>query len=247
MSIKFLAGVVMSALIVTSSVSATSVEEVQKEADKLREEGKSLMAISLYNESIVGHLKAKDYAGVIEALTGRLLSWKHLFYKTDDTLYAILVKKEAEAIQEVANFYHVSDRMHLIHFLKATAATLLKDYRNAEEEFRKSIELYPNDNAEKGDMIAHLGDAMYRNGKKEEGKKTILNGIEVMKAKSSQVDSFLLNVWISGAYLRLAKLLKADNPEESRKFLNQAEQIINSDSRLVIRKQQLESFQLQDK
>jgi chaperonin cofactor prefoldin len=51
-----------------------------------------------------------------------------------------------------------------------------------------------------------------------------------------------VHVWVSGAYLRLAKLLKTDNPQESQAYLNQAKTIIDSDSRLVIRKQQLEAF-----
>ena len=240
-SLKILLGVVMS-VIVATSVHAASAMELQKEADKVREEEKSLMAINLYNQSIVSYQESRDYSSMMGALTGRLLSWKHLFYKTEDKIYAIFVKKEAEAMLEVAKAYNLMDRLYLIYFLNGTSAILLKDYDSAEKEFSKAIELYPFENAEKGDWIAHLGDAMYRNGKKEEGKKTILHGVEIIKEKSSQIDSFLFNVWVSGAYLRLAKLLRADNPEESQLFFNQAKLIINSDDRLVIRKQQLEAF-----
>lgn len=227
---------------ITTSVHAASAVELQKEADKIREEGESLKAINLYNQSIVSFQESKDYSSMIGALTGRLLSWKHLFYKTEDNTYAIFVKKEAETILEVAKAHHLMDRLFLIHFLNGTSAILLKDFDSAEKEFSKAIDLYPSDNAEKGDWIAHLGDAMYRNGKKEEGKKKILQGIDIIKQKSSQIDSFLFNVWVSGAYLRLAKLLKTDNPIESQLFFNQAKSIIDSDSRLVIRKQQLEAF-----
>jgi hypothetical protein len=52
----------------------------------------------------------------------------------------------------------------------------------------------------------------------------------------------LFNVWVSGAYLRLAKLLKSDHREESQLFLKQAKEIIDSDDRIVIRKQQLDAF-----
>ncbi len=240
-SLKILFGVIMSVIIATS-VHATSGMELQKEADRVREEGKSLIAIDLYNQAIVSYQESKDYSSMIGALTGRLLSWKHLFYKTEDKIYAIFVKKEAKAMLEVAKTYNLMDRAYLIHFLNGTSAILLKDYPSAENEFHQAIELYPVENAEKGDWIAHLGDAMYRNGKKEEGRKTILNGVEIIKMRSSQIDSFLFNVWVSGAYLRLAKLLKTDNSEESQLFLKQAKAIIDSDDRLVIRKQQLEAF-----
>jgi len=79
-------------------------------------------------------------------------------------------------------------------------------------------------------------------GKKEEGMNMILQGVSLIKERSSQIDSFLFNVWVSGAYLRAAKLLKTNNSEESQSFLNQAKEIIDSDNRLVIRKQQLDAF-----
>ncbi|MBA3722511.1 MAG: hypothetical protein H0W88_08945 [Parachlamydiaceae bacterium] len=225
-----------------SPVYASNVPELQKQADELREEGQSLKSIEIYNQAIVRYQENRDYANMIGALTGRLLSWKHLFYKTEDKIYAIFVKKEAETMLEIAREHQLLDRLYLIHFLNGTSAILLKDYPVAEKEFSQAVELYPNNNAEKGDWIAHLGEAIYRNGKKEEGKKRILQGVQLIEDKSSQIDSFLLNVWVSGAYLRLAKLLKPDNIEESQFFLNKAKKIIDSDDRLVIRKQQLESF-----
>jgi tetratricopeptide (TPR) repeat protein len=240
---QILFGAIMSFATITSlPVYAATATELQKQADVLREEGQSLKAIDVYNQAIVRYQEDKDYANMIGALTGRLLSWKHLFYKTEDKIYAIFVKKEAEAMLEIAKEHQLLDRIYLIHFLNGTSAILLKDYPVAEKEFGQAVELYPNDNAEKGDWIAHLGEAIYRNGRKEEGKKLILQGVQIIEEKSSQIDSFIFNVWVSGAYLRLAKLLKPDNLEESQIFLSKAKKIIDSDDRLVIRKQQLESF-----
>lgn len=241
-SLKVLTAMLIYLTTLASPVCATPAAELQKEADIVREKGNSLSAIDLYNQAIVSSQEANDYATMMAALTGRLLSWKHLFYKTNDKVYAIFVKKEAEVMLEIAKEHQLLDRLYLIHFLNATSANLLKDYQTSEREFAKAIELYPTENAEKGDWIAHLGDALYRNGKKEEGQKKILQGVEIIKERSSQIDPFLFNVWVSGAYLRLAKLLKEDNPAESKKFLNQAKEIIDSDSRLVIRKQQLDAF-----
>ncbi len=232
----------ISAPCVTTSAFATTAIELEKEADILREEGKSLKAIDVYNQAIVRYLEDKDYSNIMGALTGRLLSWKHLFYKTEDKIYAIFVKKEAEEMLEIAKEHNLLNRLYLIHFLNGTSAILLRDYCSAEIEFKKAVELYPCENAEEGDWIGHLGDAMYRNGKKEEGMNIILQGVSLIKERSSQLDSFLFNVWVSGAYLRAAKLLKTDNSKESQSFLNQAKEIIDSDNRLVIPKQQLDAF-----
>ncbi len=46
---------------------------------------------------------------------------------------------------------------------------LMKDYSAAENEYKQAVEGFPKDNAEKGDWMVHLGDAMYMNGKKDEG------------------------------------------------------------------------------
>ena len=239
---RFIMAVMVAFISVNVPAYAATPKELQKEADVLREQGESLKAIDLYNQAIVGYEEEKDYTNMLQALTGRLLSWKHIFYKTQAKVYAIFVEKESEAIAEIAKEYHLMDKMYLVHFLNATAALQLGNYPSAEQEFRQAVGLYPADNAEKGDWIAHLGDAMYRNGQKEEGKKEILQGIQQINDHASEVDSFLVHVWVSGAYLRLAKLLKTDNPQESQAYLNQAKNIIDSDSRLVIRKQQLEAF-----
>lgn len=245
--LQILLGAMVFAITMMLPLYATTATELQKQADVLREEGKNLKAIDLYNQSIVYYQADKDYANMMGALTGRLLSWKHLFYKTEDKIYAIFVKKEAEAMFEIANEHNLLDRLYLIHFLNGTSASLLKDYSVAEKEFTKAVELYPSDNAEKGDWTAHLGEAMYRNGRKEEGEKLILQGVKKIEQNASQINSFTFNVWVSGAYLRLAKLLKLDNKEESQYFLNKAKRIINSDERLVVRKQQLESFMQESK
>jgi|688.fasta_scaffold19462_1 tetratricopeptide (TPR) repeat protein len=228
--------------ITTSSGHATTALELQKQADVLREEGCSLEAIDAYNQAIVHYQENKDYSKMMEALTGRLLSWKHLFYQTEDRIYAFFVKKEAEAMSEIAKEHQLLDKLHLIHFLNGTSAILLKDYPSAEKEFAQAVELYPSDHAEKGDWLAHLGEAIYRNGRKEEGKQKILQGVQKIEENSSQIDSFLHHVWVSGAYLRLAKLLKPDNREESQIFFRKSKKIIDSDERLVIRKRQLEAF-----
>jgi len=239
---RILFGVTMALATTAALPLSANPVELTKRADDLREKGESLKAIDIYNQAIVGFQQNNDYANMIGALTGRLLSWKHLFYKTEDKIYAIFVRKEAETIYEITKLHNLSDRRHLVLFLNGTSAILLNDYPVAEREFEEAVKIYPIDSTEKGDWMAHLGDAMYRNGKKAEGKKMILEGVKKIQEKSSQVDSFLTNVWISGAYLRLAKLLKTDNPTESNSYLSQAKKIIDSDDRLVVRKQQLEAF-----
>lgn len=86
-----------------------------------------------------------------------------------------------------------------------------------------------------------MGEAIYKNGRKEEGERVILEGVQQIQAHQDVEDSFQINVWISGAYLRLAKILINDqNFEQAKVYLSKGEEIVLSDPRLVIRKQQLE-------
>lgn len=231
------------AMSLSSGCWGDSPHKFQMQAAVLREEGNTLEALHLYNCAIVGYQKEHNYKGVLESLCGRLIAWQHLFNQEEDMVYAILARQEAEAMLRIAQRYAIQDKNYLIHFLFGKSAIFLKDFAEAEKEFRAAIELYPDANAEKGDWLAHLGEAIFRNGSKEEGILTILQGIEYIESHASGIDSFRINVWISGAYLRLAKILIIDgNLEEARIYLQKGEEIVLRDPRLVIRMQQLENL-----
>lgn len=211
------------------------------QADVLREEGKTVEALNLYNQALVNYQKNHDYNGVLNVLCGRLISWQHLFNHEEDKVYAILARNEAESMLAIAKEYGIHEKDYLIHFLFGKSCIFLKDFDSAEIEFKKAVEMYPQENAEKGDWLAHLGESIYKNGRKEEGERLILEGVQQIQAYQKEEDSFQINVWISGAYLRLAKILISDNKiEQAKIYLAKGEKIILQDPRLVIRKQQLE-------
>lgn len=238
---KYLLGAAIALIMVKPAYVAASAEMLQRQADVLREEGKTLEALNVYNQALVDYQQKHDYNGILSVLSGRLISWQHLFNKEEDRIYAILARKEAESMLAIAQEHGIHDRDYLIHFLFGKSCIFLKDFNSAEMEFKKAIELYPHDNAEKGDRLAHLGEAIYRNGRKEEGERVILSGVQQIQAHQHEEDSFKINVWISGAYLRLAKILINDHKiEQAKIYLQLGEEIVLKDDRLVIRKQQLE-------
>jgi len=219
---------------------AASDVPLLNQADTLREQGKSLEAIELYNILIVQAANEKEDQTLVSALTGQILSWKHLYYKTNDKVFAILVKTGTESLERISKEKGLQNK-HLVYFLKGQADLLLQEYSSAEQSFQSALIFYPSNDAQKGDWTAHLGEALYLSGKKEEGKAKLLEGIDMIQAKAKDVDPFLIHVWTSGAYLRLAKLLKHDDPAASQLYLDKAKEIIDSDPKLVIRKQQLDS------
>lgn len=220
---------------------AESNDNLLTKAETLREEGKTLAALNLYNEAIINFQQKHDYSGVLKALGGRLISWQHLYNHGEEKVYAILARKDAESMLVISQEYNLHDSDPLIHFLFGKSCIFLKDFACAEMEFQKAVQLYAKDNSEKGDWLAHLGEAIYKNGKPEEGEKIILAGIQQIQAHQKEEDSFKINVWTSGAYLRLAKILVLDNKvDQAKKYFSKGEEIVLNDPRLVIRKQQLE-------
>jgi len=210
-------------------------------ADALREEGRTLEALDLYNQALVDFQQNHDYNGILAALSGRLISWQHLFNHEEDRVYAILARKEAEAILAIAQEHNIHDKDLLIHFLLGKSCIFLKDFKCAEMEFTQTVALCPQDSAEKGDLLTHLGEAIYKNGRPEEGERMILEGVQQIQTHQEGRDPFTMNVWISGAYIRLAKILMSDQKmEQANIYLSKAEEIILKNPKLVIRKQQLD-------
>ncbi|MCE5319096.1 MAG: hypothetical protein LLG04_17255 [Parachlamydia sp.] len=222
-----------------------SAAEIQKKAFELREQGQTLQAIVLYDQALDQFQKENNYNGMFGVINGRLIAWKHLYYETEEPLYALFVKQHVEALQFLVQHHGLADRQALVSFQLGTAHTQLKEYKEAEIELSKALQLYPRDDAEKGDWLAHLGFVQYLNGKKELGKANILEGISRIKAHASTADSFRLNVWLSGAYLRLAVLLQNDDPALSRSYTEQAEALIKANPDQAIRSRQLSKWKKQ--
>lgn len=238
---KYLIQIALFLTILNVACQASSPELFLNQANTLREEGKTLDALNLYNQALVGYQQKHDYDGILNALCGRLISWQHLFNEKEDKVYAILARKEAESVLAIAQEYNIHDRDYLIHFLLGKSCIFLKDFNCAEIEFKKAIDLLSKDDAQKGDWLAHLGEAVYKNGRKEEGERIILEGVQQIQKHQNEFNSFQINVWISGAYLRLAKILMSDGQiEQAKIYLSKGEEVVLNDPRLVIRKQQLE-------
>lgn len=208
-----------------------------------REKDWHLEALQYLDHAIVGYQKKKDYKGVIDVLKDRTLTWKHYFLLTGDLVYATLARKDAEAMLEVATDKKLNDKLSTSYFRLGEVSMLFDDYPEAIKNYRKSLKYYVGSLAEKGDFRYHLGEAMYRNKQKKDGKKAMLDGLAELKKGASEVPDFLTHVWVSGVYMRLADLLRNDEPGEAREYLEEARKIIRSDKRLVIRRRQYKDLE----
>ncbi len=215
----------------------SSVRPLHQKAEKLRESDRLLDALKLYEEVIYKYQDEKNYFGLVEALGGRCLTYKHLFLLSNDYSFRNLGYHSALSSLEIAKYFKVSQKIHRCYFRLGEMEMLANNFLKAENFYKKAFIKYPKEEAEKGDFQYHLGEAQYRAGKITEGLKNLLDGLKLIEKYESTTDTFVYHVWRSGCLMRLGELTK------NKKYLEDAQKIINSDPRLIIRKRQIVEFQ----
>lgn len=216
--------------------------EAHRKSEELRESDRHVEALKFIEEAVVGYQREKNYEGLSRALQSRFLVYKHLFLLTKDEAFAILGQKDAESSLAIAQKHNLFNVFSSCHFRLGESAMLFKDYKNAVNNYQRAVDKYEGSKPEKGDYRYHLGEALYRSGEKIKGEATILQGLREIQNNVNEVDSFLIHVWESGCYMRLAELLKDEKNDQARKYLKRAREIAQSDKKLVIRRRQIEDL-----
>ncbi|MEO6508624.1 MAG: hypothetical protein ABIO02_01605, partial [Patescibacteria group bacterium] len=138
-------------------------------------------------------------------------------------------------------------------FTAAKTLQQLGEMEQAVEFYKKAVELplpedhKPSEVAIYADIKNHLATCEYSLAATSEEKATALKEAEqsveeLMQSgidKLSEAQRYNYNVWLSGAYMRIADVLYSDDPEKAMSFLKQADEIIESDERLIARKDQI--------
>ncbi len=203
-----------------------------------RERGKPWLALNILDRALLAEQQKKHYRGVILCLVERTIIWRHLFEADCDALYAIWARIDAEAALELVKQFGVVDKLHTAYYILGHAALLFQEYDQAENYFFKSLRYFKGSPAEKGSWRYHLAKALYLTGEKKRALFVFSQAIMEIKKYGPAGDSFLYHVYLSGAYLNFAEVLRKDDKKEAKKYLALAQEIIKKDKRLVVRKRQ---------
>lgn len=221
-----------------------SSSELHKKADQAREEDRFNDALKLIEEAIKDYKKEKNYEGLSRAFQSRVLIYKHLFLLSNNQKYLSLASKDAGLSLSITKKHSLNKVISSCYFRIGEVSMLTRDYKKAIENYQQALTFYNGTTAEKGDYRYHLGEAFYRSVEKEKGKEIVLQGLREIQDNSSEVDPFLMHVWESGCYMRLADLLRDDEPEKAKEYLLRARRIAESDEKLIIRRRQIKELEV---
>ena len=214
------------------------IQKLVQKGTRLREKARHQQALEVLDEALRLSLAARDYRGAADALGARALAWKHLFQLTGDRAYLEFYKADAMTRLSVVKTKKVP-ALHSAHFRAADHALLTADYKTAATHFRLALKNYCGSWAEKGDYRYHYGEALYRLGGRQTGLRELKDGLRDIQKYRAEVNSFLANIWESGANMVLAELLWKTHGAQAKKYLAEAAKIIAGDKRLIMRKKQL--------
>lgn len=213
---------------------------IHAKAAHLREEGKSIEALSLYSQALAAYQEEGDALGFAEALADECITLRHLYESTEDKKWLILAKHLGEAAVEIAKASNDKKALSLPLLQLGNVQESLREYEEAVRSFQEASDNFIDDRPSfLASIKAHLAYAEYKNGDRS-AKERLLRAIKDLEA--SEEVKYNKDVWVSGAYMSAAEMLKDETPDEAREYLDKAKAIINSNPELILRKSQFEKL-----
>lgn len=219
-------------------------------AAQARERGESVEAVKLAEDAMAAYQKDGDTLGFAEALADQFLSLRHFFDKTGDRNYLIRAKHAAMASVEIAEDSgdeqgSPADKTALAipYFNLAKAQETLGQLQAAVSSYKKAVELIVSNPpavhkvadrpAIVADFKAHLATCEYKagDGSALERAETALSELK----SHPDISDYNQHVWVSGGHMRIAEMLKVDDPAKAKEHLQKAKEIIDADPSLTIR------------
>lgn len=219
---------------------------VHAKAEVARESGDFLLALKLTDEATIAYQEENDISGLAEIQASRFITLKHLFQKTGDKNYLILAKHAALSGVEIAETSGNPAALAIPYLNLGEAYAQLEGWQEAVKAYTTAVEHFtqsppPTNNrpAVLLNVKSHLHQAEYK-----VGDKSALERAEnlIPELEKQEEDSYNKNVWLSGAHMRIAEMIMGDNKENAQNHLEAAKKIIDSDERLVLRKEQWEKL-----
>lgn len=226
--------------------------KIHSEAAKLREQGKHLESLKLDDEAMITYQKDGDLLGLSEVLADRSIVLRHLYDETEDKSWLFIARAEMEASVDIAKKSDDKAALAVPLYNLAKVVEVLGDYHKAVDVYKEAISNMENNPpashdrpAVLADMKIHLNYSEYKSGEKSALDRMIENIKMLEESDERQISQYNYDVWLSGAHMSAAEMLREDDPEKARKHLQKAREVIDSNPELTIRKEQWEKLSKQ--
>jgi|ERR1700722_1381618 len=216
-------------------------------AETSREQGNSLEALKYTDEALLAYQTAGNKLGMAEVLSSRSITFRHLWQKTEDKSYLTIAKANQTSAIAIARESGDARALAIPLFQLANVQEALGEFPEAVATYQEALTNIINNPPEThnrpaviADFKIHLATCEYK-----AGDKSVLSRAEAALAEleeAEEPDVYAKDVWISGGYMRLAEIVKTDDTEKAKTYLEKAKNIIDANPKLTIRKQQFDKL-----
>jgi tetratricopeptide (TPR) repeat protein len=227
-------------------VDESKARKLHAQALKLREQKNIVEAQKIDQEALDAYASENDILGFSELLSMHAKSYLHQYHFSQFKPYLLLAKHIAQAGVDIAEEFGDESSKALPYFNLGEVSADAGDLDLAIDSYKKAVAILENTPGRHNrksvlaNFKAHLTTTEYKNGDKSalERAEQALSDLEA----ATDASDYEKHVWLSGAHMRIADILRVDGPEKAKKHLAKAKEIIDSDPELVIRKEQWEKL-----
>lgn len=221
-------------------------QEIHAQVEHTREAGDFWGSIKLAPEAIKAYIEEKNFGGLADVHGSISLAYRHLYRETKDQTFLVLAEGSATTGIEIAKINGLNNILARPTFNLAKVQEELGQFGEASETYEDAVNIFSkfpqkehNRTGVLADMKIHLYTCQYKAGDKSALPKTLEAVAELEKSDEKTVSKYNYDVWLSGAHMRIAEMLKNEDKDLAKKHLEKAKEIIDANSDLKIRKDQL--------
>lgn len=226
-----------------------------QQAEQAREEKNYEKALALYAQALFILTSGNHLAKVSEIYAAQSILFRHLVSQTDDLtlkeFWKMNVQSNIELSLKTAQLAEKEGDptgLAMAYFNAAKFAELEGDFLKAHEFFSEAVEYIQTFPPQEHNRPAVYWDFKLKLALNELqlGNKsainTVLTAIDKLENDNGVDAAYNVKVWVSGAYLRLARHFKDSDETKAIEYLKMAEEIILNDKNLVVRKEEYEKL-----
>lgn len=218
---------------------------LHEQAAQARERNELAESVKLVFQAFEQYEKDGDHLGTSEVLSDASITLRNRGELEDNQDYLMVALGFANSSLDIAISHAINEALSVPYFNLGKIFTAMGVKDKAVDNFQKALANLvanpPASHANRPAVLAnyqvHLSIAQYSNGDKDAIQRAEEATHELENAPES--DDYSKKVWVSGAYMDLASAIAESDNQKAQDYLKRAQEIIDSDSRLKIRKEQL--------